>query len=398
MAGRWLVQRECNRLNRERGVVTRPSVRLADYWSLSRGNFVIEGGSPQTRANALLVKLCNEMVRQTGATVVLTTSQDIEYALVNWTQETQGGFLKVCSPRYAGYDYFYGWNETEISQYLVGIAQRLGAADQSLIQLIDAFVNVLARCYAPSLASMNALIQEDIAQAARIAECQGVAQYHLNTLHAAKPPTIATLRNILGYLCQVLPSASLQQVSGNNIATENLYPNETYLINVASNDPEAVSEYYARELLRAVNNGMVSRIVLADMPFTPNGTFAQTLLSAQMSGCEVGISLLNASRMLGMADGLLGGLVFGARVILLDSANLTDADLDAALSSLGSYSYHYPIPGHSPAWFIDPLRIHRDFSVASEERLRVRPDETYGCAGVFFGSQGRSIILARSYQ
>lgn len=398
MAGRWQVQQECNRLNRVRGVATRSRLNLADYWSSARGNFVIEGGSPETRGYALLVKLCNEMIRQTGATVVLTTSYDIESALVAWAQQTQGGYLKVCSPRYVGYDYFYGWNAADISQYLVTIAQRLGAADQSLIRLIDAFVNVLARCYTPSLASMYALIQEDITQVARIAECQGVAQYDLNTLHTAHPATIATLRNILGSLCQALPSASLQQTTGNNISTECLYGNETYLINVSSHDAEAVSEYFARELMRAINTGMVARIVLADVPFPPNGALAQTLLSAQMCGCEIGLSLLNASHMLRMPESPLGGLAFGSRMILLDSADLTDADLDAALSSLGTYSYHYPVPAASRGPLFDPIGLYREFSVASEERLRVLPDDTYGFSGVFFGSQGRTITLARSYQ
>lgn len=396
MAGRGSVQAECNKLNAVRAVQVRSKLGFADFWASARGSFVIEGGYEESRAMALVTKLSQEMTRQNGATIVLTASQVVEDALVSWVKQACSGYLQVCSPTYPNYDYFYGWDDAEIAGFLVSMAQERNLADPNLIQLIAAFVSVLRSCYRPSLNSMRALAEYDGPQIAGMGEARGVAAYQVSTLRTVPAATMNTFRFLLDWLIHALPSSTLGAETGENFSAVRLYPNETYLVNVGSPQPAAVNTYFAHELERALDQGMLERVVLADVPLATAGPLVTTLLGAQMRGKEVGISLVNASRMLQMAETEFGGLVFGSRVVLLEGDGLSAGDLAVALQPLGVYQYHYPVlstPGFSG---FDFLGSKDEWSIATEERLRVRPEDTTGFAGVFYGNQKRTVSLVRS--
>ena len=397
MPGKGVVQRQCNKLNEERRVSVRSRVTFADFWASAHGNFVIEGGVDASRAQALVAKLGHEMAREGGATVVLTASTLVENALVSWVQQTGVGYLRVSSPRYPNYDYFYGWDDADITNYLLGVAQQQGLADQALVQFVAAFVDVLGRCYTPSLGSMRTLAGYDTAQIAQLGEVRGIASYHANTLRTAPASTVNALRYLLNWLASALPAASLASETKVNFSTEPLYANETYLVNISSSQPLAANAYFAHELDRALSTGTVARVVLADVPLTSAGPLASSLLGAQMRGAEVGVSLLNASRMFSIAESDLSALVFGTRVLLLDGGELSAGDLSVALQPLGTYQYHYPVLASPNVFGLDLLLPHGEWSVATTERLRVRPEDTIGCAGVFYGAEGRVVSLARSY-
>ncbi len=177
-----------------------------------------------------------------------------------------------------------------------------------------------------------------------------------------------------------------------------LMSNETYLVNISSSEPAAVNTYFAHEIDRAVRNGMVARVVLADVPLASSGPLVNALLGAQMRSCEVGLSIVNASRMLQIAESDLGALTFGSRVLLLDSSGLSAGDLNVALQPLGTYLYHYPVRTVPGCNVFDLFGANEQWSMATQERLRVRPEDTAGFAGVFFGDDGLNISLARSYR
>lgn len=398
MAGRGTIQTQCNKLNRERRVVTRSHVNLSNFWKSARGSFVIEGGSEETRTLALVTKLGLEMSCQTGASIVLTSSRYVEDALISLVTQSGVGFLQVCSPRYPRYDYFYGWDDAEIAGYLVSVAQERNLADQALVQLIAAFVSVLKLCYRPSLGSMRALADYDFSQIADLGEARGAKQYHVNTLRTAAPASASALRFLLDWLHQALPSATTDEETRENFSTANLMSNETYIVNISSAEPSAANAYFAHEIDRAVRSGMVARVILADIPLTAAGPLVNALVGAQMRNCEVGFSLVNASRMLQIAQSDLGALTFGARALLLDSAALTAGDLSVALQPLGTYLYHYPVRSTPGFVLMDPLGSKDEWSIATQERLRVRPEDTAGYAGVFYGDDGLDVTLAREYR
>ena len=398
MPGRGRVQRQCNSLNRDRAVVERSGVSLTDFWASAHGSFVVEGGFEETRAAAVASKLGREMARQSGATVLLTCSNTVEKALISSFKQTGVGYLEVCSPNHPRYDYFYGWGDAEIASYLVSVARENGLADQPLVQLISAFVSALSRCYRPSLGSMRTLASYEMSQVAQLAQDRGVESYHVSTLRSCQAPTAGALRFLLDWLAQALPSASLDAETGQNFSAVPLYVNETYLVNISSSHPSAVNAYFAHELERAFGSGALARVVLADVPLSSNSPLVSVLLGAQMRGCEVGVSLVNASRVFSLAESELGGLVFGSRVLFLDGNELSAGDLSVALQPLGTYQYHYPVLAAPGFAGLDVFGGRDEWSVATQERLRVRPEDTAGFSAVFYGADGRNVTLARSYR
>lgn len=391
MAGRRDVQHECERLNRARKVRRADAYRLQQFWERAKGSFLITGGTEASRVRALCEKFCYDMRWSDLPSYVLTTSSLLEREIIRRVEaDPDVGFLRVSSPTYRNYHFFYRWSPEDISRFFIQAAEFMRCDAQEMPIYIHAFTAVLSRCYEPGLAALTALAAYSDGQIVQIGKSCGAPTQALEHIsHCAQAGVV--FRQVLRQVGCVLSSLGSEDcTTGYNLSNAAPKPGGIYLVNVRSQMPELLSAYFSIELQKALDRPYPPRIVLDSLPFLETDPLRQRFREARLRGVETGVSMENAALL-----GEEGGSGFKSRAILLDGS-LTDGDLDALLRPLGSYTHYEPtLSGGRPAKLFSIL-TESHYSPAQEPgRLRVRPVDTTGFKAVLYGADGGDIVLAR---
>lgn len=399
MAGKRTVIRECQRLNQARNVREVRSYSIDHYWKhADGGNYLIAGGTEHSRTNMLSAKLLLDAKEIAGPSFVLTTSDLLEQELIRRFSKSEFGRLYVSSRNYRNYHFFYGWNSIEIVWFLIRAAELLGFTNADLPNYMRAFIDVICQRYQPSLGSILELAKYSDAQIAQIAEAYGVShcagQLILRYAGAGE-----TFRLVLEQVRNVfLPITTAQCNTRYNLSSSTAGPCDIRLVNVRSNHPELMHEYFSIELRRAnlryaANRGMRPLLVLSDLQLRARDPLVATVLESQNAGLMVGVCLENPVM---LQQNTERDLRLNSRVILLDGG-FADADLENLLAPLGTYTHYEPLTdGGVPPRLFNLLTDEHWRATPEPRRLRVRPADTAGYYAVLYGGNGREILLTRA--
>lgn len=391
MAGRWAIQRECDRLNRERRVSPVRHYTFRQFWESSPGNFLITGGMEHTRTRALCEKLCGEAEWRSGPSLVLTTSAMLERELIARIEADAPGYLAVTSPDYRNYHFFYRWGPEDMVRFLVQTAQLLGYFREDVPIYTRALIAILSRCYEPGLAALTALAAHTDGEIAEIGRRCGAPVLAVEQItRCAQAGQL--FRLVLHQVSAVLsPLSTTECRTGYNLSALNPVQDGIYLVNLQSRYPELMAAYFAMELQLALDRMYRPRLVFSDLDFHGDDSIGQVLRSAQMRNAEVGVSTQNAAVLLGRDNEN-----FPNRMILLD-AGYADGDLESVLRPLGIYTHYEVVTtgGKPPRLFAILSDVHWSLD-AEPNRLRVRPLDTAGFQAVLHGGGSPEILLADS--
>ncbi len=390
MAGKHDIQNECNRLNSERDVIKVGRCTLRQFWNKAQPGFLITGGSEQSRTRTLCSKLCCDMQREDAPTFVLTTSEAVEADIIRRIREGAYGSLRVSSRHFNNYHFFYRWANTDIERFMIQAAEILGYNCNNMPIYIHAFLDILSRCYPPSLSSLSVLAAYDDKRVAEIGKGAGADPFSLMQIIRYSQEG-EMFRLVLCQVVDVFSPLSIRDCNTRYNLSAIKPRNQVYLVNFACTNPELIQAYFAIELRLAMNHGYRFRLVYSDIFFKDEAPLKTLLRDAQLSGnVEVGVSTQNAAVMLGG-----GGENFPSRVILLD-AGYADSDLETVLKPLGTFTFHEPgLAGGRPAQLISFFTDERWDIHPEAGRLRVRPADVRNYSGIFYGASGNSIVLAR---
>lgn len=390
MASRGDIQKKCARLNEARNVRTVNRFGFQRFWEGAWGSFLLTGGTEAARADALCAKLCHEMRRGAGPTVVLTGSSLLEREMIARMGGGAGGYLLVSSPDYRNYHFFYRWSPENIARFLLQAAELLRCGDGEMPAYIHAFIDILSCCYEPSLASLSALAGYTDAQIAQIGQNRGASARSIDQIARCAQAGVQfriVLRQVSGAL---LPMSDGECATEYNLSAAELKPDGVYLVNIRSQFPELVSAYFSQELQIALDCARPPRVVLDGLPLSEGDPLRRELRELRLRGVETGLSLPNAA-LLG-EDGSGG---FQSRMILLNGG-LSGGDLEAVLRPLGTYTHYEPIEsGGRPAKLFSLLTETSWSPSAEPGRLRVEPAETVGFDAVLYGAHRDTILLVR---
>lgn len=393
MAGRWAVQRRCNQLNRERNVTSVGHYRFRQFWERSPGSFLITGGMERTRTHALCGKLCCEAERGSTPSLVLTTSGMLEREMIDHIQAGFPGLLRVTSPDYRNYHFFYRWSPEDMIRFLVQSAQMLGYFREDVPIYARALIEILSRCYEPGLAALSVLSAHTDGEIAQIGRRSGAPVSAVEQI-TRRAEAGQLFRLTLHQISSVFSSLSTDGCDTKyNLSALDPAGDGIYLVNIRSRYPELMTSYFAIELQMALEQIHRVRLVFSDLDFRQDSPLSQVLRSAQMRGAEVGVSTQNASVLLGRNNEN-----FPNRVILLN-AGYADGDLEAVLRPLGTYT-HYDtlLSGGKPAKLFSILSDEHWTLSAEPGRLRVRPLDVAGYCAVLCGGGNQEILLVSSVE
>lgn len=389
MAGRWAVQRRCNQLNRERRVTPVKRYTFRQFWERSPGSFLITGGMERTRIRAICEKLCCEAEWGSAPSLVLTTSNMLEREMIDRIQAGVPGLLRVTSPDYRNYHFFYRWAPEDMIRFLVQSTQTLGYFREDVPIYARALIEILSCCYEPCLAALSALSAHTDGEIAQIGRRSGAP------VLAVEQITRCAQAGQLFRLALHQISSALSPLSTDgcdtkyNLSALDPVEDGIYLVNIQSRYPELMAAYFSIELQLALHRIHRPRLVFSDLDFHQDGSLSQVLRNAQRRSAEVGVSTQNASALLGRDNEN-----YPNRVILLD-AGYADGDLETVLRPLGTYThYETLLSGGKPAKLF-PILSEEHWTLNAEPgRLRVRPLDVAGYRAVLCGGGSQEILLA----
>lgn len=391
MATKRVVQRQCDRLNRERRVSTVQQYTFWQFWVHSPGNFLITGGTEAARTRALCEKLFCAAECDSVPSLVLTTSDMLEREIIRCNRAGAPGFLTVTSSNCRNYHFFYRWSPEDITRFLVQASRLVGCFQVDVPIYIHALIEILNCCYAPGLAALSSLAAHSDGEIAQIGRRCGAPELAVEQIvRCAEAGQL--FRLILRQVSSVLSPLSTADCSTKyNLSALNPEEDGIYLVNIQSLYPDLMAAYFNIEFQLAMNRTRQLRLVFSDLDFQRDTPLGEILRNAQMWNVEVGVSTQNASVLLGRENEN-----FQNRVVLLD-AGYAAGDLEAVLRPLGTYTHYEVVTsgGRPPKLFA--ILTDEHWTLGSEpNRLRVRPCDTEGFQAVLYGCGSQDIFLVRA--
>ena len=392
MAGWLSVTDESMRHNRVRNVRTVASYRAAAFWERARGNFLLSGGLPETRAHVLSEKLCHEMAYGTLPSIVLTASSELEWEMVNRMTAGTPGTLRVTSTDSRNYHFFYHWNEGEIVRFLTSAAELLKRDSTEMPVYLSALLEILRTCYEPSLSALTGLAAYQDAEIAEIGRRQGASSEAVwQITHYAQGGEM--FRRLLEQVSEIfLPLTTEQCNTRCNLSTWDLNGGAVWLINLRSSNPDVMYAYFSMELRRLLEQSYAVRIVCSDLSLAEDSPLWKVFLECTDSMArETGLSI---SRAAAVPDREAIGRF--SSIMLLLNGGFVDGDIEEILRTMGTYEHYEPVKEGNRAAGLFQLFTGSVYRHHIETRLRVRPEDIPGYSAVLYGANGREILLTRN--
>lgn len=152
MALKFIVQAECDRLNRQsRQVEYLSAFSENKYWQRGQlGDFLITGGEQNERANAVISYAQESLRNSLKPVIILDGTGTLESSLISlYTANTRDnvantqGILRVYSPSYRGYDVFGSMNLYTALQFLTDATKDRPRGSEISPAYIEAFLSTL---------------------------------------------------------------------------------------------------------------------------------------------------------------------------------------------------------------------------------------------------------------
>lgn len=141
------VTRQADRHNEDmRDICHEYSYRFSNFLEQSGGNILINGGTKAKRRLCLLeyIDYIRRSTQSTRPVVIFSDDDMLEEELIVMAESGRIGMLKVCSEKYAKYDFFCGMQNRFISECLTRIALARGCHDTTEAQnYINAVLSVM---------------------------------------------------------------------------------------------------------------------------------------------------------------------------------------------------------------------------------------------------------------
>ena len=391
MATRREVEHECQRLNAVRDVHTLRQSALSSFWREAGGNYLITGGTEEGRSGALCEKLFQEVEAERGPVVVLTASNELETQLIqrvkNWPWEDR---IQITSTGYNNYHFFYGWTVETVAQYFLDAAAIVQNMPPQFSGYLYAFLDVLSRCYPPSLAAMTLLAGHRDEGVRQIGAGAGASQSSLDNL-AGLAQEGQYFRELLRQVSSALSPLSTPGCDTRyNLVCLPPERRLVALVNLRSERSDLLQAYFAAELRQMARYRRL-QVVFSDLDMRADGPLDRTARELMAWNVPIGVSTSNAALLVPRQES-----GFSTRVIL-EPDGISDGDLDAVLRPIGVYTHYEPVlSGGTPATFF-PLFAPPESHGAphpAPHRPRGRPSDPRGDQAVL-AAPGPAFLVNR---
>lgn len=187
MALRFIVQAECDRMNRRRrNVLHRSSFPEDSFWSGVRmGDFLISGGEQIEQSLAVLSYVRTTLRSSKRTIIILDGTGGLEHSLISMysgTLKTGRGTLYVYSPAHKGYDVFGGLDLCTVLQFLTEVTARQPRGSEISPAYMEAVLEVVKSVTSLTMENIRKLLTRTDNEILQIAIRAGIEQHHIDIL------------------------------------------------------------------------------------------------------------------------------------------------------------------------------------------------------------------------
>ncbi len=187
MAMRFVVQAECDRMNRRnRNVSYRSSFPEDRFWrDIRTGDFLITGGEQMERSQAVLSYVRTILSSSKRTIIILDGTGGLESSLISMysgTPKTGRGTLYVYSPTHKGYDVFGGMDPYTVLQFLTEVTARQPRGSEISPAYMEAVLAVVKTVTSLTMENIRKLLTKKDDEILQIARRAGIAQHYIDVL------------------------------------------------------------------------------------------------------------------------------------------------------------------------------------------------------------------------
>lgn len=397
MPNRITANTECRRRNKARMVHQVGSFSIRRFWRDAYGSsYMIVGGTQMDREELILEKLHSLVTRDNLPVILLTTDSILMGRLIGWSQAQKGVSLIESSPQYRNYHFFYGMDDNSITACFLRLAQSRGYHDTAEMEsYIRAFLEVIRSFYLPSLPAMIQLAKHNNYQVADLGVRKGLSPNIVSRLRNYAAAGMSFHNLLLSFNDRFSTLGGFDIDTRTNITTTAVRANAhssnnvIHAVDLSTIDPVFVSQYFGAELYNMLTRSLSLHLLLDGVLLTENDMMCRAIDLARGNAlCDFGISVGNPWLAL-RDDRYVNG--YQCQLLLTGNGDLDNGDLARLLDRFGRYTHWEPV-------MVGPDHLfqlaHRDYSIQSMERNRIRLEDVRGKRAVLYGPWGHDAVIA----
>ena len=377
------VQRECDRLNRERHVTETNHYSLRHFFSAA-GNTMISFGSANDRYQALISLISTSAV----PIVILNGDVNLEAVLYSYFKEGHHGTFVRFSDESPRYNIFYRMTNQQIINYIRAVASNDGYINvKEIAQYTTGFLEILNTYVAHvSLSSMKDMLGYTDQEIISFGRQKHVSENAINMI-MINAGAGHNLRIIIDRILDAFSHLTQERCRGHfNLLSPKLTRHDVTLINVRSHDPFIVNHYFESELRLSTTN---YHLVVNEIDLLGNDGLREAIEYRS----QIQRVTLISHNVVGMMSGIDHLHQFTSE--LLFTTDFAAIEGQQLLEQYGHYQYHFPTRTqmHQPR-LIDLIPGTQTL-VNTEDRLRVRLIDLNGFKALLSHGLTQDVYLVR---
>ena len=386
MPGKGIINRECRKLNMNRKVYM-ARIGHKDFFENVNGSLLISGREAcNTYMLINMLKIYSE--RNNMPNVVLSGHLDLLEELSKLQEERE---IFVFKPDNKKYHPMYGMSMQQVCNLINLAGHELGCSmlmDKVLLYAM-AIINIVEQKYPISLSAISQILINDDEYIARYAELNGNSDVIRDNILGNREAGIM-FRRIVEKLQETFENVAERETdTKSNILTKCLDNGKITAVYQPCRNQKIMNTHLKEEIYCIIQRHKKVRIILDEAIFNDSEDDLLTYLVQQKR--QGSIELVACSE--NVLDMLKGIKLDFDNMCIFNHASLAITE-EVSKELFGFYQYHYPVimTGRPPSIFFS-LKSDVRWSIATEERLRVRSVDLYGGENPLLGGLREMMVI-----